>query len=93
MSGIWQPETGGVLSELSNAKTWYSGAAVSLKPQSAPYDLTIASNRRTRRKFSVYVQYIFRLCCCRKCMDAIERLVITAAAAVIVDVAIASNFA
>ena len=53
----------------------------------------IASNRRTRRKFSVYVQYIFRLRCCRKCMDAIERLVFTAAAAVIVDVAIASNFA
>ena len=43
--------------------------------------------------FSVYVQYIFCLRCCRKCMDAIERLVFTAAAAVIVDAAIASNFA
>ena len=52
----------------------------------------IASNRRTRRKVSVYVQYIFRLNCYRKCMDAIERLVFTAAAAVIVDTAIASNF-
>ena len=56
-------------------------------------EVDIASNRRTRRKFSVYVQYIFRLCCCRKCMDDIERLVFTAAAAVIVDAAIASNFA
>ena len=44
----------------------------------------IARNKRTRSYVSVYLQYIFRLCICRKCMDAIERLVFTAATAIIV---------
>ena len=46
--------------------------------------LSIARNERTRSYVSVYLQYIFRLCICRKCIDAIERLVFTAATAIIV---------
>ena len=47
-------------------------------------DDIIARNERTRSYVSVYLQYIFRLCICRKCIDAIERLVFTAATAIIV---------